>query len=278
MSRRGLGRGLATLIPEAPPGSEDTKIRMVPIEQIRPNPSQPREVFDEAALQSLTASIREHGVLLPLLVRREDGRYVLIAGERRLRASGRAGLAQVPVMVRDVTPQEQLELALVENLQRSDLDPIEAAQGYRRLITDFGLTQAQVADRVGKERPTIANALRLLKLPRLALEALRGGHISSGHARALLPLEEPELQAQALDRVTHEGLSVRATERLVNSLLRPKPSPGSQLPTFERTTSRLKKALSAAVQIRPRRKGGGKIVIEYGDDETLERLVQQLSR
>ena len=195
--RAALGRGLSALIPdnildnELP--AEGATLQLIEIDRIKPNPEQPRSVFVEGALDQLADSIRAHGVLTPLLVRRDERGvgFILIAGERRLRASGMAGLDKVPVWIREeTTAREQLELALVENIQREDLDPIETALAYRRLVEEFGLTQAEVARRIGKDRATVANSMRVLRLPEFALDALRDGRITVGHAKALLPLPD----------------------------------------------------------------------------------------
>lgn len=286
MSGRSLGRGLASLIPDELLDDDGAAprptLRMVPLDELSPNPEQPRETFERDALDTLADSIREHGVLTPLVARREEGRYVLIAGERRLRAAGLAGLAEVPVVVREAErPQEQLELALVENLQRADLDPVEAARGYQRLVDEHSYTQEQVATRVGRKRATIANALRLLRLPGFALDALREGRISAGHARALLPLEDPERLAAALQRVQDEELSVRATERMVSRLLdgtaaRQREERKHREQGVRHTSQLLSQVLHTAVEIRPRRDGSGRIVIEYADVEDLDRLVEGL--
>ncbi|TNE85026.1 MAG: ParB/RepB/Spo0J family partition protein [Deltaproteobacteria bacterium] len=280
-NRSPLGRGLASLIPDSSFGDDSSRpdVRLVPREQIRANPEQPREVFDNTELDALSESIREHGILSPLIVRKEEGAYVLIAGERRLRAAALAGLTDVPVIVRKVTGEaENLELALIENLQRQDLDPIEAAKGYRRLMDEYGLTQEQVATKVGKERPTIANALRLLKLPDEVLDAVRDNQISAGHARALIPLVGTAHMRRALLNVVDLGLSVRATEQLVNRLLRG--VQGESLADKRRrdlamaaVNRRLTKALSAGVTVKPRKHGGGRIVIDFADNDDLDRLI-----
>lgn len=285
MSRPSLGRGLAALIPSdllAVSDSPRGALRLVPLDQVRPNPEQPRTAFHGPALEDLAESIREHGVLTPLLVRRDErgGGYVLIAGERRLRASGLAGLEEVPVWVReDVGSREQLELALVENLQREDLDPIETAESYRRLVEDFGMTQEAVARRVGKDRATVANAIRLLKLPEFVLQEVRVTRITAGHAKALLALPDPARLKLALDEVIAHDLSVRATEKLVGNLLRPKrtppPDPGAG---FSRAQAALQAALGARVRIEPKPRGGkGRIVIEYHSPDELDRLLLQLT-
>jgi ParB family chromosome partitioning protein len=286
--RNGLGRGLASLIPDSALevdvlGNGSRGLRTVPLDEIDANPDQPREVFDPTELDGLAASIKVHGIMSPLIVRREEGRYILIAGERRLRASALAGLTEVPVLVREMTSEsDSLELALVENLQRSDLDPIESAKGYQRLQQNYGYTQDEVAKKVGKERSTIANALRLLKLPELVLQALREGQISAGHARALLPLagDEAELR-RVLSQVIVRDLNVRRVEQMVAELTRFDPistkrSRGQTEKALKFATKLLTKALKTGVEIRPRKRGGGKIVIQYSDAEELERLISDL--
>lgn len=281
MSRRGLGRGLSALIPDdfldTAPGASREALCRVPLDQVRPNPEQPRTRFSAESLEALAESMRTHGIITPLLVQRgERGGYVLVAGERRLRAAGLAGLEEVPVIVReDLTTREHLELALVENLQREDLDPIETARAYQRLVDEFGLTQDEVARRVGKDRATVANAIRLLKLPDFALAALREGRITAGHGRALLACRDEATMRQALARVETEGLSVRATERLVASMQAPRPKRRAS-PVHERLSTALSRRLGTRVQVRDRG-GRGRIVIEYHSQEDLDRLVERLS-
>lgn len=282
---KGLGRGLASLIPDSALDvdklpADRAALRIVPLDEIRANPEQPRERFDREDLDALAQSIRTHGVLSPLVVRRQEGRYILIAGERRFRAAGLAGLHEVPVVVRDAeTPAEQLELALVENLQRSDLDPIEEGRGYQRLIDDFAYTQEEVALKVGKNRSTVANAVRLLKLPDFGQQALREGRISAGHARAMLPLDDNDLR-RVLAKVIAQGLSVRQTERLVSDLTRTVVARAKQAKnrakTLDYATRLLRDSLRTSVEIKPLKKGGGRILIDYADAEDLERLIQQL--
>ncbi len=291
MSRSSLGRGLAALIPsdilDAPgrtPAMRESNrgaLRMVPLDQVSPNPEQPRVRFSVASLESLASSIAEHGVITPLLVRRgENGGYTLIAGERRLRASGLAGMEEVPVWIREeVGSEEQLLLALVENIQREDLDPIETAQAYQRLMGDFRLTQDQVARRVGKDRTTVANAIRLLKLPDFAVSQLRTGAISAGHAKALLAIpDEPRLR-DALGKVIGDGLSVRATEKHVQGLLKTRRSRVRLPPLYRHASALLTKALGTKVRIEPRSRGKrGQIIIDYHGQEDLTRLVDWLAR
>ena len=286
--RNGLGRGLASLIPDSALevdvlANESKGLRTVPLDEIDANPEQPRERFDPTELDALASSIKTHGIMSPLIVCREEGRYVLIAGERRLRAAALAGLSEVPVLVRALDGEsDSLELALVENLQRADLDPIESAKGYRRLQEVYGYTQEEVAQKVGKERSTVANALRLLKLPEIVLQALREGQISAGHARALLPLsgDESELR-RLLSQIIARDLNVRRVEQLVAELTRfdPVTTKNTRSQTekaLKYATKLLTKALKTGVEIRPRKRGGGKIVIQYADAEELERLISEL--
>lgn len=217
--RRGLGRGLGALIPggdEDVPARQPGGLRMVTTDAIDPNPHQPRSLMDEDALEELTSSIEEHGLIQPLIVNEQaEGRYTLIAGERRWRAAQRAGLQQVPVVVKEASPQAMLEMALIENIQRADLNPLEEAAAYRQLMDEFGLTQAQVAQRVGKSRPAVANFVRLFDLPAEVQEAVVSGALSGGHARTLLALVEPEEQIMLMRTVQDQDLSVRQTEAIV---------------------------------------------------------------
>jgi ParB family chromosome partitioning protein len=283
-----LGRGLAALLPDGavPADAGGGVYRKVPLDEIIPNPEQPRAVFGPSALEELTASIRQHGILTPLVVRRSEGRYVLIAGERRLRAAGLAGLHEVPVVVREAeAAREQLELALIENLQREDLDPVEAARGYDRLVRVYDLTQEEVARRVGKDRATVANALRLLRLPDWVLGAVQSGKLSAGHARTLVPLADREEALRALvAKVVAQGLSVRATEALVRKELSSGPARDraaeeqARTRTYAYIESSMTTALQAAVQVQARRDGTGAILIRYGSAEELERLFDRLVR
>jgi ParB family chromosome partitioning protein len=284
MSRAGgLGRGLASLIPDSALtgvvlDQEPPAFRVVPIDEIRANPEQPRTNFAREALEGLAESLRNHGMLSPLIVRRQEGQYVLIAGERRLRAAGLAGLNEVPVILRESHEgSEQLELALVENLQREDLDPIESALGFQRLIEEYGYTQEQVAVRVGKKRATVANAIRLLRLPENILLAVRQGRISAGHARAMLPIGDERKLERLLLRIIAQQLSVRATEALVARLIHETASRSGRRQQndgrMDYANQLLSEVLHTSVSIRPRQRGGGRIVIEYADSEDLERLI-----
>ncbi|MDM7460378.1 MAG: ParB/RepB/Spo0J family partition protein, partial [bacterium] len=224
MRRPALGRGLGALIGQNE--LAETLIREVPISQVRPNPYQPRQQFSEESLAELADSIRELGVIQPIIVRQEgEGDYVLIAGERRLRAASIAGLTTIPAIVRSPTEQQMLEMALVENVQREDINPIDAALAYKRLMDEFGLTQEQVAQRVGKSVPAISNTLRLLNLPEYIIKSLQEGVISEGHGRALLMVKDPTLQRQLWSDITTEGLSVRAAELRARELRPMNPTP-----------------------------------------------------
>jgi ParB family chromosome partitioning protein len=304
--RRALGRGLSALLPGAAgpnvsPGSAgDTQAQaaagpsaavaqrreyfQAAIEEVYPNPEQPRRHFEEAELEDLAQSIRAHGVIQPVIVRMrpEGGGYFLIAGERRWRASQRAGLHRVPVVVQDVAPQEAFERALVENLQRSDLNPIEEAEAYRRLVDEYHYTQEQVAERVGKERSTVANSLRLLRLPLNVRRMLEDGKLAMGHARALLGLESPSEMESTARAVASRTLSVRATEDLVRKRARKPADDSSAVPAKKSASvrdleSRLTKSLGAQSRVAEDKKGkGGTIEIRYIDLDDLDRLLARL--
>jgi len=272
--RRALGKGLEALIPTT--AEEVPGLREIPVESIVPNPHQPRQALDPVALQELADSIREHGLIQPLIVTRRERDYQLIAGERRWRAAKLAGLSQVPALVKEVTSQQMIELALVENIQRADLNSLEEASAYQQLIEEFGLTQAQVAQRVGKSRAAIANSVRLLRLPREIKESLAAGQISEGHARALLGLPGAEAQVRAWRQVIQRGLNVRQTEELVRRWTAPpseaptdaKPSP--EVDALERAFS---EALGTRVRL-VRGKGSGRLVIYFYSEEELEALYE----
>lgn len=268
--RRGLGRGLESLIPmgeEGPP----TGIREIPIDRITPNPWQPRQGLYEEALQELAASIREHGLIQPLIVTQTSDGYQLIAGERRWRAAELAGLERVPVIVKEASERDKLELALVENLQRADLNPLEEAMAYQQLNREFGLTQAQIARRVGKSQAAISNALRLLRLPDGVKQALAAGEISEGHARALIPLEDEELQMEVVKRIRGETLNVRQVERLVRRLLATPPEarriPSEPSPHLTALENRFREALGTKVRLFRDEKGGRLVIYFYSDEE-----------
>jgi ParB family chromosome partitioning protein len=273
-----LGRGLTSLIPQR--ATSDAAIVEVPLNRVLPNPHQPRRHMDEASLEELAASIREHGILQPVLVTEVIDGYQLIAGERRVRAARLAGLERVPALVRQLADRDQLEVALVENVQRSDLDPIDEALAYRQLMVEFGLTQERVAERVGKARATVANTLRLLDLHPEVQAAITDGRLSEGHGRALGSLE-PDGQAPVLRTVVAQGLSVRQTEELVRRLREPKSPVATAAtaprldPDLERVETHLRERLGTKVSL-SRSRTGGRIVIEYYSDEELSRLYEHL--
>lgn len=264
------------------------KIVEKPVEQklklslIEPNHSQPRKQFEEESLNELADSIREYGVLQPLLVQEKDGHYEIIAGERRWRAAKLAGLIEVPVVIRDYDKQRAMEIALIENIQRSDLNPIEEAKGYQQLIQEFDLTQEEIAKRVSKNRATITNSMRLLKLDERVQQMLIENEISSGHARALLALEEHESQYQAAKKIVQENMSVREAEKLVKLLNRPKKEkkeietgPDINL-IYKQIEEKLKTIMGTKVIINRKDKNKGRIEIEYYSQEELERLIEMM--
>jgi len=273
---QGLGRGLAALIPQR--ATHGTGSIDIPIDRIRANPRQPRLRMDDAALETLTASIREHGVIQPVLVTETLDGYQLVAGERRVRAARAAGLDRIPAVVRQLADREQLELALVENLQREDLDPVESARAYRSLIEEFGFSQEDLAARVGRARSTVANTLRLLDLDPAVQSAVADGRITEGHARALGGLDL-ERQARALETVVDQDFSVRQTEEFVRRLRTPpearKPAGRTVDPDLERVEEDLRRALGTKVRL-ARSRRGGRIVIDYFSDEELGRLYERL--
>jgi ParB family chromosome partitioning protein len=284
---RGLGRGLSALIGEEPPApaltAQSEAGANVPIELIRPNPDQPRRSFSEDDLNELAASIRERGVIQPLVVRRDPqraGGYQIVAGERRWRAAQRAQLHHLPVVVRDFTDDEALEVAIIENIQREDLNAIEEAAGYRQLMDRFSHTQEKLAEAMGKSRSHIANVLRLLTLPDSVIEHVRAGRLSAGHARALVPAADP---AALAEQVIARGLSVRQTEALARAQkLAVAPSQASSRPAKDADTRALEADLSAAVGMKVaidhRQDGAGEVRVRYGTLEELDNLCQLLSK
>ena len=273
----GLGRGLAALIPQRLP--QDGGSIEITLDRIRENPRQPRVRMDSDALATLTASIREHGVIQPVLVTETMDGYQLVAGERRVRAARLAGLERIPAVVRQLADREQLELALVENLQREDLDPLESARAYQQLIDEFGFTQDRLAERVGRARSTVANTLRLLELHPAVQAAVAAGTVTEGHGRAIGGLPS-EIQEKILGTVVERELSVRQTEELVRRLREPRadparPTPRAADPDLERVEEDLRRALGTKVRL-ARSRRGGRIVIEYYSDEELGRLYERL--
>jgi ParB family transcriptional regulator, chromosome partitioning protein len=270
-----LGRGLDALIPKE---SKPEGLTLLSINEIRPNALQPRKDFDDETITELTASIKEKGILQPIVVRQAAGGYEIIAGERRWRAAQRAGVVKVPVVVKDASDMEALELALIENLQREDLNPIEEASGYHHLVEEYGLTHEEVSLRIGKDRSTITNQLRLLRLSDEAKRALIEGEITAGHARALLGLESLSDANVVLHAIRKKKLSVRMTETLIRNMTRERKSavkPVSSDPYLERLADDIKGFLSTQVRI-IYNKGKGRIEIDYYSDDELERLVSAL--
>jgi len=283
MARRGLGKGLGALLSQGE--LEGNLVQEIPIEQIRPNPYQPRRVFDEDSLRELADSIRQVGLLQPVIVRKDGAEeYTLIAGERRLRAAQMAGLERIPAIVRTPSEQQMLEMALIENLQREDINPIDAALAYKHLMEEFGLTQEQVAMRVGKSVPAISNTLRLLQLPDYIQESIRNGLISEGHGRALLMVRDPVQQRQLWQQITADGLSVRATELRARELRSPEqpihpgprthPLPSTPPPELKALEHNLSAYLGTKVKVVYMEGGAGRIVIEFYSEEELGRILE----
>ncbi|MCG9894218.1 MAG: ParB/RepB/Spo0J family partition protein [Fimbriimonadaceae bacterium] len=282
--RRALGKGLSQLLGE---GAEASGIRTVPVSSIVPNPRQPRRTFDEAALAELQESIRTHGIIQPLVVRTiGEDRYELIAGERRLRASKLAGLESVPVVIRPESAQASLEIAIIENVQREDISPMEAAFAYRALMDEFNLTQEQVAQKVGKSRASIANTIRLLGLPAVIQAAIAEGTLSEGHARALLTADSEARRLRIFHKIQSEGLTVRQAEAMAreesNPRLpgapksEPKPKPtGAKDPNIKMLEAALSEFLGSIVRIQPD-EVGGRIEIDYYSDDDLQRLLERI--
>jgi ParB family chromosome partitioning protein len=282
MQKQALGKGLGALIPDLAALDEKERkalgILEIELDKIVPNEFQPRKVFDDDKLKELAASIKEQGVIQPIIVHRIGTNFGLIAGERRWRAARLAGLKTVPALVREATKRELIEQALIENIQREDLNPLEAAEAFKRLQEEFKLTQEDLAKRVGKERSTIANFLRILGLPKEIKQHLATGALSLGHAKAVLSLERHRDQLQLATIVTKKGLSVREAETLAAKLKHPsreRKSPTA--PTeYRAAEERLKKALGTKVTIAPKSKGG-RIVIEYYSSDELDRILEKIT-
>lgn len=297
-SRRGLGRGLGALIvntAENPAGDDVLAqanaggVQFVPTAQIQPNPHQPRSKFDAEPLQELAASIAEHGIIQPLIVTRAqsgDSDYWLIAGERRWRAAQMAGLTEVPVILREASPQQLMEWALVENVQRADLNALEEAAAYAVLVQEFGMTQAEVAQRIGKSRSAVANTLRLLQLPERVQAAVINGEITAGHARPILALADAPTMEEALDIIVNQALNVRQTEELVKRMAaraptdaRPAEAPPPQMPDnahLRYIEDRLRSSLGTRVNLNRNPDGSGRLVIHFFNDDDLGMLYQRM--
>ena len=280
--RGGLGRGLESLFEDAAPSFEsDTRIETLPLREIEPDPGQPRKTFDDETLAELSASIAEHGLLQPIAVRpKPSGGYLIVAGERRWRASRMAGLTEVPVIVKDVTDEQAMELALVENLQREDLDPVEEAAGIRELMTRCDLTQEQAARKLGKSRSALANSLRLLSLPETVLELLKSGFITIGHAKVVLGLPTPELQEEAAQMIADNQLNVRQAEALCKKLAKPAKEPvAAPLPSAlpVEVEESLKQALGSEVRV-AYHDGKGKLTVHFYSDDQLKAFANLLGQ
>jgi ParB family transcriptional regulator, chromosome partitioning protein len=277
--KKALGRGLSALIPqkgETPVAAG--ALAQIPLDRISANPYQPRKAFSERSIEELARSVREHGIVQPVVVSRTtENRYRLIAGERRFRAAQRAGLDSVPALIKDLQQEsEALQLALIENIQREDLNPIEEANAYHQLHDDFGLTQEEISHRVGKERSTIANFLRLLRLPEAVKEMLAAGQLSMGHARALLSLESPKKQEQLADRIVKNSLNVRQAEMLASSSARPAKREKPKDVFTRDAEEKLTRALRTKVEI-DRRRHGGVIHIRFTSEDDLIRIFEDLT-
>lgn len=295
--KRGLGKGLDSLIPtnvmmesevkhatvstasSAEEGKDGTL--MVKLSKVEPNREQPRKNFDEDSLQELAESLKQFGMLQPILVQNRGDYYEIIAGERRWRAAKIAGLKEVPVIVRELTDQEIVEISLIENIQREDLNPIEEAQAYKRLLTEFHLKQDEVAERVSKSRTAVTNSMRLLKLCDEVQKMVVDDMISTGHARALISIEDPEEQYLVAQKIFDEKLSVREVEKLVKDLHKPPKPPKEENRTlqaiYQEISERLKQSLSTKVSVSAKQNGAGKIEIEFYNHEDLERLLERIT-
>lgn len=295
MAKRGLGKGLDSLIPsnvmEQPVKQAEVKdenkrredgATVVKITMVEPNREQPRKNFDEDSLQELADSIKQFGLLQPILVQDKKTYYEIVAGERRWRAAKIAGLKDVPVIIRNLSEQEIVEISLIENIQREDLNPIEEAQAYKRLLTEFNLKQDEVAERVSKSRTAVTNSMRLLKLCDKVQKMIVDGMISTGHARALISIEDPEEQYLIAQKIFDEKLSVREVEKLVKNLHKEpkpkKPENKTLQAIYNEISERLKQSLSTKVSISAKDNGAGKIEIEFYNHEDLDRLIEQISR
>lgn len=298
-SARGLGKGLDSLIPNAVgearikkeaamakeaengSGKKEAQETLVKITMVEPNRKQPRKTFDEDSLQELSDSIKQVGLIQPILVQDKKDHYEIIAGERRWRASKMAGLKEIPVIIRDYTEQEIMEISLIENIQREDLNPIEEAQAYKRLLTEFNLKQDEVAERVSKSRAAITNSIRLLKLDDRVQQMVIDDMISTGHARTLLAVEDPEEQYTLAQQIFDERLSVRDIEKLVKNLHKPekpkkKPDDKTMQAIYQDIEERLKQKLSTKVTVTSKGEGAGKIEIEFYNHEDLDRLLDMI--
>ncbi|MCS6977100.1 MAG: ParB/RepB/Spo0J family partition protein [Gemmatales bacterium] len=287
MEKRRLGKGLEALLGvSVEEAAADVPPSQLPVDLIETNPFQPRRDFDPAEMDALKRSLQTHGLLQPIVVRPSNGGYQVIAGERRLRAAKDAGWKEIPVRIVDFNDQQTFEAALVENLQRTDLNPIEKAQGFRDYLQQYGLTQEELAKRVGLDRATISNFMRLLELPPEVQDAVRAGQISNGHARALLGLDDPERQKSLCREIIRNGLSVRAVEQMVKAersrATAPNASPAKEMPTkthhVQAIEDELRRKFMTKIEIRLTGKDKGQFVIEFGSNDDFERILEHLRR
>jgi ParB family chromosome partitioning protein len=285
MARQPLGRGLSALLGDAPATAKaEIAVNEIDIDLIEPNPEQPRTRFVEAGLEELAASIRSNGIVQPIVVRRHGERFQIVAGERRWRAAQRAGLRRVPVTLRDIPDDKLLETALIENIQRQELNPVEEARAYRKLLDNIGFTQEELSERVGKNRSMISTSIRLLKLPESILELVEEEKLSAGHARAILVAEDPDRQMEIARAIVDFDLSVREAERMVKKRSAERLSntadkevtPQAKDANVRVAESKLMRALGTNVKITPSAKGGGKIELEYYSETDLNRLYERL--
>jgi ParB family chromosome partitioning protein len=285
VKKKGLGKGLDSLIPDNKIEIKTSKSntsgeQMMKINMVEPNRDQPRRNFEEDSLLELADSIKQFGVLQPLIVRKRDDYYEIIAGERRWRAAKMAGIKEIPVIIKDFTEQEVLEIALIENIQREDLNPIEEAMAFKKLLTEFNLKQDEVAERVSKSRTAVTNSLRLLKLDERVQQMVIDDMISTGHARALLAIEDTELQFTLANKIFDEKLSVRETESLIKSIKNPKQPKTKKVVEnafiYEDLEDKMKQVLGTKVNVLAKGNGKGKIQIEYYSDEELERMFEMI--
>ncbi|MEZ5345640.1 MAG: ParB/RepB/Spo0J family partition protein [Pyrinomonadaceae bacterium] len=284
MSRKALGRGLSALIADEPESGQDRNFLELDIDLIDPNSEQPRKNFPETELEELTQSVRANGIVQPIVVRRQGKKYQIVAGERRWRAAQRAGLARVPAVIREVSDEKLLELALIENIQRQELNPIEEALAYKKLIENLGITQEEVAGRVGKTRTFITNYLRLLKLPKQITSYVEDGTLSVGHARALLALDDKSAQLELVSKIINSALSVRATENAVRNYQKTprvadseKTKETKKDPNITKAETKLRRHYGTQVKIVPAAKGeSGRIELEYYGEADLDRIYNLL--
>ena len=288
VTKRGLGKGLDSMIPEKVERKSENNLKeednvsretFVNINDIEPNKGQPRKNFDDDAMQELAESIKQYGVIQPLILQKKGKFYIIVAGERRWRAARLAGLKKVPAVIKDYTPQEIIEIALIENIQREDLNPIEEAIAYHNLIKEFNLKQDEVAERVSKSRVAITNSMRLLKLDERVQQMLIDGMISTGHARTFLSIEEADLQYQAAMKVFDEKLSVREAEKLVKNIINVKPEKEIAVTKedhfiYHDLEEKMKRIIGTKVYIKKKANNNGKIEIEYYSTEELERIIE----